>query len=271
MPPRAETVLHRVYADFLMPSRLDAYRGMLRSFLDAGYVLVTIGTLWNAIVRGRLDPAARYVVVRHDVDTDPGTARRMWAIERDLGVNGSYFFRLSTLDIPLMQAIAGSGGEASYHYEEIATIAKARRVRSADALRGDLDEARSLFAHNLERLRSRTGLSMEVVASHGDFVNRRLGLPNWEILADEAFRAEVRVDLETYDTAFMSHVTSRHADTLHPKYWVGEDPAAAIARNEPVVYVLVHPRHWRVARVINARDDVTRALESLRYERGLPI
>jgi hypothetical protein len=248
-----------------MPSRLDAYRRLLERFLEAGYTIVPVESIWELISSSQLDGSARYLVLRHDIDTDPATARRMWEIERALGCRGSYFFRLTTLDIPLMKAIAASGSTASYHYEEIATIAKRRRLRSRDEALAHLAEAQGEFVRNLARLRTQTGLPMTVVASHGDFANRHLGLPNWELLVDRDFRRRAGVELETYDEAVMGHVTSRHSDTLHPRYWIPASPELAIDRSEPVIYLLVHPRHWRAARLVNARDDLGRVFETIRY------
>ena len=188
----------------------------------------------------------------------------MWEIERELGIEGSYFFRLSTVDVPLMQAIEKSGSSASYHYEDLAIVAKRRRIRTRRDAYLHIPEAQDSFRRNIELLRGITGLPMRVVASHGDFVNRRLGIPNWVILTDESFRRDTGVDLETYDESFMTHVSTRHRDTLHPTYWIPADPLIAVARDEPVIYVLVHPRHWRVARAVNARDDVVRIVEGIR-------
>lgn len=263
------TVWHRVYADFLMPSRLPTYRRLLETFLEAEYVVVSIETYWDLIKTGMLDPGKRTVILRHDIDTDPGTGRRMWEIEQDLGVGGSFFFRLSTVDEALMRAIAESGGHASYHYEELATVSKRHRIRTSADVDRYLGEARDEFRGNLAFLRRRTGLPLNIVASHGDFVNRRLGVPNWHLLTDTGFRRDVGVDLETYDEAIMSYVTSRHSDTLHPRYWMPEDPHAAITRGERVIYLLVHPRHWRVARGVNVKDDATRFWESVAYR--LPV
>lgn len=259
------TVWHRLYADFLLPSRLDSYRRLLERFLGAGYTVISVESIWELISSSQLNGNARYLVLRHDIDTDPATAQRMWEIERALGCHGSYFFRLSTVDIPLMKAIAASGSMASYHYEEIAAVAKRRRLRSRDEALAHLTEAQEEFLRNLARLRTQTSLPMTVVASHGDFVNRQLGLPNWELLVDRDFRRRAGVELETYDEAVMGHVTSRHSDTLHPRYWIPGSPELAIGRSEPVVYVLVHPRHWRAARSVNARDDLGRLSESIRY------
>lgn len=264
------TVWHRIYADFLMPSRLPAYRRLLASFLDAGYAVESIETYWDRIKRAELDPARRVLVLRHDIDTDPATGRRMWEIETELGVTGSFFFRLSTLDVPLMRAIAESGAHASYHYEELATVAKRHHLRSRLDVDRHLGEAREEFGRNLESLRSRTDLPLRIVASHGDFVNRRLDVPNLVILADPDFRRETGIDLEAYDETMMGHVTSRHSDTGHPRYWRPDGPLGAVTRGEPVVYLLVHPRHWRVARTINARDDVARVWENVAYRLRQP-
>lgn len=258
-------VWHRVYADFAMPSRLGAYQRLLEAALDAGYAIVSIEWLWDRIRAGTLDLNARYLVLRHDVDTDPGTGRAMWAIERSVGANGSYFFRLSTVDLELISEIGQSGGQVGYHYEELASIAKERRLRTRAEALAHLPEAMERFARNLERLRLRTGQSMRVAAAHGDFVNRSLGVPNWALLTDLDFRIEVGIDLEAYDAAFMDHVSSRASDTHYPRFWIPTGPEAAIAAGEPIVYLLVHPRHWRVARVVNAHDDLHRFAEGLSY------
>lgn len=258
-------IRNRIYSDFVMRSRLPAYAGLLELALDAGYRICSVGEAWRLITAGGLVPTDRYIVLRHDVDTDPRTAAAMWRIDRVLGVESSYFFRLSTLAPALMAEIAAGGGEASYHYEELSWVAKRRRLRSrSDALRA-LPEARDRFAENLQTLRMKTGLPMRVVASHGDFVNRRLGTPNWLVLADADFRRDVQIDLETYDNAFLRHLPLRYIDAPHPDYWAPTDPAAAIRAGEPILQVLVHPRQWRSAATANARDNSQRVIEGLCY------
>src|SRR6185369_13900595 len=143
--------------------------------------------------------AGRVLILRHDIDTDPRTAGAMWALERERGIVSSYFFRLSTVDVHLMRTIAAAGGDAGYHFEELATIAKAARLRTAEEVRARLPEARDRFAVNLDRLRRQTGLPLRIAASHGDFVNRAVGVNNTEILDDPAFRESVGIELEAYD------------------------------------------------------------------------
>ena len=256
---------NRVYADFLMPSRLDSYRRLLDSALRAGYMITSIERFWRLIVEGAVDPAMKYLILRHDIDTGPQTAAEMWKIERAFEIESSYFFRLSTLDIGLMRAISDAGGHASYHYEELATVAKRRHPRNPEEVVRLIPEAQDDFRRNLEKLRAMSGLPMRVVASHGDFVNRRLGIANWVILDDPHFRHHVGVELETYDETFMHVVSSRHADAQRPTYWIPDDPGGAIQRGESVVYLLIHPREWRAERSTNARADMMRLWQGLLY------
>ncbi len=177
-----KTVRQRIYSDFLMPSRLGEYRRLIESALAGGYTVLSIEQYWQLVTAAAVDPARRYLILRHDIDTDRETAGLMWRIERSLGIEASHFFRLSTLDPALMQAIADGGGRASYHYEELATIARERRPRSREQAIALIPEAQARFAANLQKLRKMTGLAMDVVASHGDFLNseggsRQLGHP----------------------------------------------------------------------------------------------
>lgn len=269
LKPAPIDIWNRVYGDFLMPSRLDQYRRLLQSALTAGYSVVSVERFWQSIVSGAVNPLRRYLVLRHDIDIGPHTAGAMWRMEQAMGVEGSYYFRLSTLDTNLMRAIDDAGSQASYHYEELASVIKRHRLRTREDALTHMPEAQDRFRKNLARLRARTGLPMRVVAAHGDFVNRHLGLMNWAILADQEFRRDVGVELEAYDDAFMHHVSSRHADTTQPPYWTPEDPLRAIRRAEPVIYLLVHPCCWRVERLETARGELARLWEGLLY--NLPV
>ena len=117
-------IWHRIYSDFLMPSRLDDYKKLLKIALDSGYKIDSIAGFYEKIETHKIDSKKRYLILRHDIDTDIKTAMEMWNIERSMGVISSYYFRLSTFDVNLMQEISKSGGEASYHFEEVATFAK---------------------------------------------------------------------------------------------------------------------------------------------------
>src|SRR5262249_27513079 len=151
--------------------------------LDCGYVSYSISGFWRALNLGELAP--KCLILRHDVDTDVATAEQMWRAETKLGCISSYYFRLSTFTPALMREMHHAGFEASYHYEEIAAVAKSSGLTTAAQVRAALPVIRNLFRINLSSLRSRTGLPMTSVASHGDFVNRRLAISNTTILEDQ--------------------------------------------------------------------------------------
>jgi hypothetical protein len=256
----------RLYADFVMPCRLSHYRNLLLLARDCGYETVSVARLWALLQGPGVPPNRQFLVVRHDIDTGIRTARKMWEIDKALGICSSYYFRLSTIDVELMREIDRSGGEASYHYEEIATEAKRQGLRRAEEIRGVMPAIQDVFRQNLECLRRETGAPMTIVASHGDWLNRRLGIANWALLEDREFRRRVGVELEVYDDVFRRHLKSRHSDSSYPRFWE-RDPYEALEAGTPLVYLLVHPRHWRVDRRDNLREDLYRLAEGLRFGR----
>jgi hypothetical protein len=164
----------------------------------------------------------------------------MWEIERELGIVGSYFFRRSTWDVRFMHELVAAGYEVGYHYEELATLVKERGAATADEARALLVPARARLASSLAELRSRSsGLPLDVLAAHGDFANRAVGVSSVELLADAAFRAEIGVRLEAYDVE--GHVDARSSDNSILTYWSPRDPVEALRRGESAVELCCIP------------------------------
>lgn len=258
----------RIYSDFIMPSRLQEYEALLSVALKREYYICSIERFWKIYQSAEFNQQTKYLILRHDIDSDVSTAQEMFSVEKHLGVTASYYFRLSTLDISFMQTLNSYGSEASYHYEEIATYAKKHHIKTAQAIYSNLHAIQDLFARNLVKLRESTGLPMHIVASHGDFVNRFLGIPNHELLRDQELRKENQIVLEVYDKDMMKYVTSRHSDTAYPAFWKPGSPLEAINKGSKVVYVLTHPRHWRVNIGENFKDDINRIIEGVQYKRN---
>lgn len=266
-PGRLRALGHRLYADYLMPARFEAYRQLLTSALAAGYRFESIEAHWARRRAGEVGPGEKVFILRHDIDSDIAAGGRLFAIEAELGIRSSYYFRLGTLDRDLMARIHAQGSEVGYHYEELATLIKEKGLRSRAEAVAHLPEATARFEANLRRLRTEFRLPIRVVASHGDFANRALDIPNWVLLEDPATRARLGIDLEVYDAAFMDAVTFRSSDVGHPRYWKPADPREAIAAGSPLIYLLVHPRHWRSHFVSNTRENWTRVWEGFLLSR----
>src|SRR3954452_5374237 len=255
---RLRSIGCRVHRDYLQRPRLDELDRLLRLALECGYEAATL----SRFAAG--NTPERTLLLRHDVDSDLRRARRMWEIERALGLTGSWFFRRSTWDVALMRELSAAGCDVGYHYEELATVIKERGLATAEAARAAVGDARARLREAVPGLRIDSGLALDVFAAHGDFANRAVGLPSTELLADPGFRAQIGARLEAYDVE--DRVTARASDGVRPEdYWWPGDPVDAVRRGEPVVLLLLHPRAWGAAPLENARQDLRRLGETCSY------
>jgi len=252
----------RAYQNFLMPSRLPEYERLLGTLVAQGYRFLTVADLARQGAAGGLPP--RSCIVRNDVDSDVATARDMFRVERAWGVRATYYFRLRTFDPGLMQEIADSGGEVGYHYEELATFAKRHGLRNGGDIDAWTDAIRAEFTRNLQRFAEITGRSPLTIASHGDWVNRKLRVFNHSVI-DPALRARLGLLAEAYDDWLNAPVRARFADAPPPAWWSPNSPAASIAEGVACIYLLLHPRQWQADWRENLRLDVGRTAEGVAY------
>jgi len=256
-------IARRLQGDYVQRERLDELRAHLGSARDHGYETMTLSAFSDLIAAGPPGPDHRILLLRHDIDSDLPRARRMWEIERGLGMVGSYFFRRCTWDVGFMRELSSAGYEVGYHYEELATVIKERGAATATEARALLGAAGALLRTTIAELRADSGLALDVLAAHGDFANRAVGVSNVELLADPALRAEIGVRLEAYDVEPL--VSARSSDGVPPRGWRPRDPMDAIRRGEPIVEILMHPRSWGRAPLTNARADLRRLGEGCAY------
>jgi hypothetical protein len=259
----AAGIAGRIYGHYVQPERLDDLRAVLEGARACGYATMTLSAFADQVRAGTHGNADRILLLRHDIDSDVPRARRMWEIERSLAMVGSYFFRRSTWDVAFMRELSSAGCEVGYHYEELATLVKEHGVATATETRALIGPSRARLRSTIQALRADTGLSLGVFAAHGDFANRAVGVFNVEMLDDAATRAEIGVRLEAYDIE--EHVSVRLSDGAPPRGWRPGDPLEAIRRGEPVVAVLLHPRSWGRAPLVNARADLQRLREDCAY------
>jgi hypothetical protein len=258
-----KTLLNRVYADYLMPSRLREYEAVLHHAAELGYTSLPVRAFFRAVARPGALPE-RVLVHRHDIDSDLRTARKMFALESRHGVKATYYFRLCTLDFGFMRDIEAAGSEASYHYEEVAAFAKRHRIRDAAALRDRFPEIREQFIRNFEVIAARLGLPMATVASHGDFANRRLNVINHELLRDPALRARCGIECEAYDEELLRHIDMYISDRKYPVYYRPMSPFDALGRYQRILF-LTHPVQWETNWVDNTRCNARRLVEELAW------
>ena len=72
------------------------------------------------------------VILRHDVDRLPENSLRTARIEQEMGIRGSYYFRIvpESWDEKIIKEIAALGHEIGYHYEDVDLAAKLLQGKS---------------------------------------------------------------------------------------------------------------------------------------------
>jgi hypothetical protein len=252
---------NRLYADYLMPSRLGEYEALLLRARHAGYRQTSVRSFFRTLGRHDSD---KVLVHRHDIDSDLRTAKKLFALEVKHGVQASYYFRLSTLDFGFMRAIEAAGSEASYHYEEVADFAKRHRVRSAAEVRRRFPEIRDLFERNFTRIEERLGTRLATVASHGDFANRRLNVINHELLRDRTLRQRCGIECESYDAELLRNFDIYISDKKYPLYYHPQSPFAALGQHRRIC-LLTHPVQWETNWLESTRCNLRRFAEELAW------
>lgn len=255
-------LFNRLYADYLMPSRLHEYEALLAAAAEAGYRQTSVRNFYRGLCQGA--PHSRTLVHRHDIDSDVRTARKMFAIEARHGVHASYYFRLSTLDFGFMREIEAAGSEASYHFEEVADYAKRHRIRQADEVRRHFSQIGELFVTNFMRIAEQLGTMPATVSSHGDFANRRLNVINHELLHDQALRKRCGIECETYDQQLLRAFDLYISDRKPPVYYTPASPFDALGQHD-CICLLTHPVQWETNWLESTRCNLRRALEELAW------
>ena len=124
------------------------YSELLDAFSGAGYEFQTFRDFLK-------QPLYRVVILRHDVDKLPLNSLIFAKIEKDKGLNASYFFRSVPVSFKpsVMRSIHQMGHEIGYHYEVM------------DQAKGDVYKALEMFNQNLVKFRNVA--KIETICMHG--------------------------------------------------------------------------------------------------------
>lgn len=108
----------------------------------------------------------KYIVLKHDVETDVSRAVELAKIEHKYGHRGSYYVQAYLIkereNIVLLKQMQQMGHEISYHYDVM------------DSQKGDLDKAIIEFEDN-RKLFEENGFHIVTVCQHGNPVVERVG------------------------------------------------------------------------------------------------
>jgi len=124
------------------------YSELLDAFKDAGYEFKAFRDFLK-------QPLDRVVILRHDVDKLPLNSLNFAKIEKDKGLNASYFFRSVPVSFKpsVIRAIQQMGHEIGYHYEVM------------DQAKGEVNKALEIFIQNLDKFKKVA--KIETICMHG--------------------------------------------------------------------------------------------------------
>jgi len=254
----------RFLADYAKKLGIPTYEDLLIDAQERGYEVISLAAFYERLRTDRLqNNDARVFLNRHDIDVDVKTARKMFQVEKELGVTSTFYFRLSTLDVSFIREIKNYGSEVGYHFEEIATFAKKHKIKNKKDLQPWLNEISKLFLENLNRIESAVGFKIKSVVSHGDFVNRSWEYNNNEIV-DEALKKRGGIDFEAYE--LVPYFDKWLVDAPYPEFWRQGSPFMALKEEARIICLLTHPRHWGRNFWANTKANIRRVIEGIAWE-----
>lgn len=221
----------------LARSRWAEYRRLLEAAQSAGYRVVALEDwVLGEPVEGRA------LVLRHDVDQHPRSALTMAAIERELGVEATWYFRWRTADRHVVRALRASGAGVGLHYETLSRLALERRIRDPTAIEALVGEARAALRGEIRAFEDAHG-PIRSICAHGD--SRIPAAQNGRLLHGE--------DAGAFGVAFDANEAMRGRGLAHwltdrssgeGRWADGVDPSGLFARAVSPILCVIHPNNW---------------------------
>lgn len=153
-----------------MDFTLLSYRNLLETLLSKGFSFITFAD-FLAEEGDVANPSRKIIVLRHDVDLKPHNSLATAIIEAELGIKGSYYFRMvpESFDVEIIKQIASLGHEVGYHYETMDTASlrlNVKREKLNERRKEELiDYAYNEFCENLGTFRKTYPVS--TICMHG--------------------------------------------------------------------------------------------------------
>jgi hypothetical protein len=219
--------------------RWSEYRSLLERAKDQGY---EIASLEDAVLAGRFEADHPVLILRHDVDQHPRSALTMAAIEEEVGVRSTWYFRWRTARLPVIAQLRELGFQVGFHYETLSRLGLEQGVGPTNDLRRLVEESRRLLKQEIASFQELDG-PIRSIAPHGD--SSAPWLPNWILLSEE--------DPEAYGVEFDAIHTMRGRRlgfwltdrTPAVGRWTGgADPQRLLELQVSPILCLTHPNNW---------------------------
>lgn len=135
----------------------DGFCGKLK---EKGFISLSAASVLNE------KPDKQFIILKHDVETNPKRALRLAKIENKHSLKGSYYVQAYLLHVrkhvEILKRIQELGHEVSYHHDVM------------DSNKGDMKKATEEFQRNVGMFEN-NGFPVQTVCQHGNPVVERIG------------------------------------------------------------------------------------------------
>lgn len=186
----------------------------------------------------------KHLILRHDVDLKDISTRRMFELEKKLGITSTYYFRFSTIDKKLINEMVDSGFEVGFHFETISDYVKKWNIKDRKQL--DFDLLRQQLKKDIIQFESIIGHKINSCCSHGASENIRIGVSN-NVLTDGQIMKDFGVEFESYGEDVYKNIDCHIMDCrIINNYGFAymDSPLKAMNSGKQNIIFLSHPNHW---------------------------
>lgn len=225
----------------LLNNRLSTYKKYILEAKKNGYKICSLQEYWN-----ERDNVDKHFILRHDVDDLIPATRKMFEIEKKLGVHATYYFRWSTIDKDLINDMLNSGFEVGLHYETVATYIREHQIRDKNDL--SISEMQSVLKKEIQNFKSNYNSEMVSCCSHGAKENIELDISS-NILLEDVEYSEYDILFEAYDKNMYVKGKIYHIMDGNIRNNFGfsykSNPLKGMQENCQNIVFLAHPIHWK--------------------------
>ncbi len=225
----------------LFNTRLNDYHFFLANAKKHGYEMLPLCEFYSKKDRR----TKKHMILRHDVDWQGESTRKMFEAEKIEGVRSTYYFRFSTIDKKLIDEMVGAGFEVGLHYETIADIIREQQLTKKSQI--DINSARERFRDDIIRFEKLIGHKISSCCSHGAPENDKLEISNNSLIEGLPLSG-FGLEFEAYDKSMYENDIDVHIMDCTLLYNYGfsykDNPITAVSSNSQNIVFLSHPNHW---------------------------
>lgn len=218
---------------------LNIFRELLKELKNSGYNFYTLKDFLNS-------KSDKSVILRHDVDRLPGNSLRFAEIEKEIGIYGTYYFRIvkNSFNLGVIKKIISLGHEIGYHYEDL-SLKKGNYEAAFESFKKNLSEFRKIY-------------DVKTICMHGSPLSKWDNKNLWEKYSykELGILCEPYIDLDYNDIFYITDTGRRWnggisiRDKVNSKYKNSYKNTFKIIKSikensfPKLVLITVHPQRW---------------------------